>query len=74
MILPTHDEALHEVDLGWHPTAEQLLRRPDLPEPERSSDGADDVRHRAGGRAAAVERLRGLVFREAPWLGIRYAL
>ena len=38
VILLTHNEALHEVNLGWHPTAEGLLWRPDLQEPKRSQN------------------------------------
>ncbi|MCF6509276.1 spore photoproduct lyase family protein [Blastococcus sp. MG754426] len=73
VIMLTHNEALHEVNLGWHPTAEQLLWRPDLQEPKRSQNGQDNVRYRAGVKRAAVARLRELVAREAPWLRIRYA-
>jgi hypothetical protein len=73
VIMLTHNEALHEVNLGWHPTAEQLLWRPDLQEPKRSSNGQDNVRYRAGVKRASVARLRELVARKAPWLRIRYA-
>ncbi|MGY1835317.1 spore photoproduct lyase family protein [Blastococcus sp. SYSU DS0510] len=73
VILLTHNEALHEVNLGWHPTAEQLLWRPDLQEPKRSQNGQDNVRYRAAVKRAAVARLRELVARRAPWLAIRYA-
>ncbi|MGY1724805.1 spore photoproduct lyase family protein [Blastococcus sp. SYSU DS0533] len=73
VIMLTHNEALHEVNLGWHPTAEQLLWRPDLQEPKRSQNGQDNVRYRAGVKREAVARLRELVAQEAPWLRIRYA-
>ena len=32
VIFLTHNERLHEVNLGWHPQAEELLWRPDLQE------------------------------------------
>ncbi|TYP86807.1 spore photoproduct lyase family protein [Blastococcus xanthinilyticus] len=73
VILLTHNEALHEVNLGWHPTAERLLWRPDLQEPKRSQNGQDNVRYRADVKRAAVARVRDLVARRAPWLRMRYA-
>ncbi|MGY2082730.1 spore photoproduct lyase family protein [Blastococcus sp. SYSU DS0539] len=73
VIFLTHNEALHEVNLGWHPTAEQLLWRPDLQEPKRSQNGQDNVRYRAPIKRTAIARLRELVARRAPWLDIRYA-
>ncbi|MGY1914476.1 spore photoproduct lyase family protein [Blastococcus sp. SYSU DS0973] len=73
VILLTHNEALHEVNLGWHPTAEQLLWRPDLQEPKRSQNGQENVRYRADVKRAAVARVRDLVAHRAPWLDIRYA-
>src|SRR3712207_6852774 len=38
VILLTHNADLHEVNLGWHPQAEDLLWRPDLQQPKRSQD------------------------------------
>ncbi|RZU30414.1 spore photoproduct lyase family protein [Blastococcus saxobsidens] len=73
VIMLTHNEPLHEVNLGWHPTAEGLLWRPDLQEPKRSQNGQDNVRYRAGVKRAALDRLRGLLAAHAPWLRVRYA-
>ncbi|TFV52562.1 spore photoproduct lyase family protein [Blastococcus sp. TF02A-35] len=73
VIMLTHNEALHEVNLGWHPAAEDLLWRPDLQEPKRSQNGQDNVRYRAGAKRAALARLQGLVRDHAPWLRVRYA-
>src|SRR3954465_11222087 len=39
IIFLTHNQALHEVNLGWHPQGEQLLWRPDLQQPKRSASG-----------------------------------
>ncbi|WP_232246450.1 spore photoproduct lyase family protein [Kitasatospora mediocidica] len=73
IIMLTHNHGLHEVNLGWHPKAEDLLWRPEIQEPKRSQNGSWNVRYRSGGKAAALETLRGLIARHAPWLRIRYA-
>ncbi|MCQ9136135.1 spore photoproduct lyase family protein [Streptomyces hilarionis] len=73
VIMLTHNQELHEVNLGWHPQAEEVLWRPDLQETKRSENGALNVRYAAAGKARAVERLRALVADRAPWLRIRYA-
>ncbi|MFG3550709.1 spore photoproduct lyase family protein [Streptomyces sp. NPDC047725] len=73
VIMLTHNRELHEVNLGWHPRAEETLWRPELQEAKRSGNGALNVRYRAGVKAEAVARLRALVAAHAPWLRIRYA-
>ncbi|MFM2475322.1 spore photoproduct lyase family protein, partial [Burkholderia cenocepacia] len=61
VILLTHNEALHDVNLGWHPRAEELLWTPETQEDKRSQNGAINVRYRADLKRAAVARLRRLV-------------
>jgi len=73
VILLTHNRELHEVNLGWHPKAEDLLWRPDLQQPKRSESGQLNVRYRNEVKRDGVARLRSLVARHAPWLPIRYA-
>ncbi|MFE5733858.1 spore photoproduct lyase family protein [Streptomyces sp. NPDC056528] len=73
VIMLTHNQDLHEVNLGWHPRAEQVLWRPDLQQPKRSENGARNVRYRTGTKASAVESLRRLIDARAPWLRVRYA-
>ncbi|MFE0632137.1 spore photoproduct lyase family protein [Streptomyces sp. NPDC058864] len=73
VIMLTHNAGLHEVNLGWHPRAEELLWRPALQEPKRSQNGDLNVRYRAADKAASVRRLLGLAAEHAPWLRIRYA-
>ncbi|MEW1901727.1 spore photoproduct lyase family protein [Streptomyces sp. NPDC086147] len=73
VIMLTHNEDLHEVNLGWHPRAEEVLWRPDLQQPKRSENGARNVRYRTGAKAAAVASLRRLIDARAPWLRVRYA-
>jgi spore photoproduct lyase family protein len=73
IILLTHNRDLHEVNLGWHPKAEDVLWRPEAQQPKRSQNGQWNVRYRNSVKGAGVERLRALVAETAPWLRIRYA-
>ncbi len=73
VIFLTHNEPLHEVNLGWHPRAEDLLWRPDLQEQKVSQNGAVNVRYRSGMKGQLVERFRELVAEHLPSCTIRYA-
>ncbi|MFJ9743289.1 spore photoproduct lyase family protein [Streptomyces sp. NPDC101166] len=73
VIMLTHNRDLHEVNLGWHPRAEDVLWRPDLQETKRSENGALNVRYEARAKARAVARLRELITARSPWLRVRYA-
>ena len=73
VILLTHNRELHEVNLGWHPQAEDLLWRPEIQQPKRSGNGQDNVRYRNDVKRAGVARLTALIAAHAPWLDVRYA-
>ncbi|MFF8833286.1 spore photoproduct lyase family protein [Streptomyces sp. NPDC015131] len=73
VIMLTHNQDLHDVNLRWHPRAEGTLWRPEIQQAKRSENGAMNVRYRNATKAAAVETVRDLVARHAPWLTIRYA-
>ncbi|MFF3160299.1 spore photoproduct lyase family protein [Streptomyces sp. NPDC003273] len=73
VIMLTHNRELHEVNLGWHPRAEDVLWQPGIQQGKRSENGALNVRYDHVVKARAVEELRGLVAQHAPWLRIRYA-
>ncbi|MGV9629490.1 spore photoproduct lyase family protein, partial [Streptomyces sp. NPDC003487] len=73
VILLTHNQDLHEVNLGWHPKGEDLLWQPGIQQAKRSQNGALNVRYRNRVKAEAVDALRELVATHAPWLRIRYA-
>ncbi|MDD7937981.1 hypothetical protein PHK61_06065 [Actinomycetospora lutea] len=64
---------LREVNLGWHPQAEDVLWRLEAQEAKRTQHGGDVVRYRVDVKRRAVARFRELVARHAPWLTIRYA-
>lgn len=73
VIMLTHNKDLHELNLAWHPRAEEVLWQPDLQQAKRSENGSWNVRYRTSEKAAAVAALRSLVASHAPWLRIRYA-
>ncbi|MCZ2804289.1 spore photoproduct lyase family protein [Modestobacter sp. VKM Ac-2983] len=73
VIMLTHNEGLHEVNLGWHPQAEELLWRPELQQPKVSQNGQVNVRYRNDVKRAGVLRLQELIRQHAPWLRVRYA-
>ncbi|MFC9583423.1 spore photoproduct lyase family protein [Streptomyces yangpuensis] len=73
VIMLTHNQALHELNLDWHPRAEDVLWRPGLQQSKRSENGSWNVRYRHDVKAGAVATMRELVATHAPWLRIRYA-
>ncbi|GMA32882.1 spore photoproduct lyase family protein [Litorihabitans aurantiacus] len=73
VIFLTHNEQLHEVNLGWHPRAEDVLWRPDLQEEKVSQNGATNVRYRWQDKQRHVAQLLDLLARRAPWCPVRYA-
>ncbi|MDR6167494.1 DNA repair photolyase [Microbacterium paludicola] len=73
IIMLTHNEGLHEVNLGWHPRGEDLLWTPRMQETKRSQNGAINVRYRSPLKGEAVAALCALIERELPSCRIRYA-
>ncbi|WP_250400151.1 spore photoproduct lyase family protein [Streptomyces cellostaticus] len=73
VIMLTHNRELHEVNLGWHPRAEDVLWQPGVQQGKRSENGALNVRYDHLVKGRALDDLRGLVATHAPWLRIRYA-
>ncbi|MEV0253902.1 spore photoproduct lyase family protein [Streptomyces sp. NPDC050732] len=73
VIMLTHNQALHEVNLGWHPRAEEVLWQPDIQETKRSQNGALNVRYSLDVKQRSLARLRELLAARAPWLRVRYA-
>ena len=73
VIFLTHNEALHQVNLGWHPQAEELLWQPGIQEAKRSGTGGDNVRYRAAYKRVWMQRFTDLVAERLPYCRIRYA-
>ncbi|WP_204279913.1 hypothetical protein, partial [Serratia marcescens] len=64
---------LHEVNLAWHPKAEDWLWRPDLQEAKVSQGGMENLRYRRAWKRRWLDQL--LAWREAliPYCAVRYA-
>ena len=73
VIMLTHNRDLHEVNLGWHPKAEDALWRPDLQQAERSQSGMWNVRYRNNVKREGVQAVTDLIAAHTPWLRVRYA-
>jgi spore photoproduct lyase family protein len=73
IIMLTHNRDLHEVNLGWHPKAEDVLWRPELQQAKRSQSGMWNVRYRNDRKRGGVQTLQDLIATHAPWLRVRYA-
>ncbi|MDT9594970.1 spore photoproduct lyase family protein [Nocardioides zeae] len=73
VIMLTHNAALHDVNLGWHPRGEELLWRPDLQESKTSHSGQENVRYRARWKRRWLDQLLELIGTELPGCRVRYA-
>lgn len=73
IIFLTHNRGLHEVNLGWHPRAEELIWQPDLQQMKRSQNGDLNVRYRTGAKGGYVRALTDLIAQRTPYMRVRYA-
>ena len=73
VIFLTHNAALHEVNLDWHPRGEELIWRPDIQEAKTSRNGQQNVRYRTGWKGTWVRRLLAVLEQELPSCRVRYA-
>lgn len=73
IILLTHNAALHAVNLGWHPKAEELLWRPDIQEAKTSESGGDNLRYRSPWKGRWIARFRDVMAERIPYCRVRYA-
>jgi spore photoproduct lyase family protein len=73
IIFLTHHAGLHEVNLEWHPRAEDVLWQPNLQETKISNMGGRNIRYKVGLKQPLVaqfcERLRA----KMPYCEVRYA-
>lgn len=73
IIFLTHNERLHDVNLQWHPKAEELLWQPEFQETKVSQCGDVNVRYKSGWKGAQVRALREVLARHMPYCRVRYA-
>jgi spore photoproduct lyase len=73
VIMLTHNEGLHDLNMSWHPKAETFLWRPDIQEEKRSENGMANVRYRHGWKRQWLDQLLGWMGETMPYCGVRYA-
>jgi spore photoproduct lyase len=73
VIFLTHNERLHQVNLGWHPKAEELLWTPHNQERKVSEGGGVNLRYASGLKGRLVAEFRELLHRRMPYCKVRYA-
>lgn len=73
VIFLTHNDRLHDVNMGWHPKGEELLWRPDIQETKFSQTGGKNVRYKRGLKKDLVDTFVDMMHTHMPYCGIRYA-
>ena len=73
IIFLTHNEQLHNVNMGWHPKAEEVLWRPDIQQVKYSQTGQRNVRYKNNLKRSIVDELVTLCHEIIPYCNIRYA-
>ena len=73
IIFLTHNDKLHEVNMGWHPQAESILWQPDIQEKKFSQTGGRNVRYKRGLKGQLVSQFEELLRNEIPYCTIRYS-
>lgn len=73
IIFLTHNEQLHQINLGWHRKGEELLWKPDLQETKYSQTGGKNLRYKRGFKGEIVSEFCSLLTTELPECRIRYA-
>ena len=73
VIFLTHNDRLHQINLGWHPAAESILWRPELQETKFSQTGGRNVRYKRGLKSTLVTEFCDLLQERLPECRIRYA-
>jgi spore photoproduct lyase len=73
VIFLTHNDKLHQINLGWHPKGEEYLWTPVLQETKYSQTGGRNLRYKRGFKAELVDSFCTLLMQMLPECRIRYA-
>ena len=73
VIFLTHNDKLHDINLGWHPKGEEYLWTPELQETKYSETGGRNLRYKRGFKSDIVESFCTLLMKTLPACRIRYA-
>jgi len=73
IIFITHNDILHEINLGWHPKGEEYLWKPELQETKYSQTGGRNLRYKRGFKGELVQSFCELLKQHLPECRVRYA-
>ena len=73
IIFLTHNAQLHDVNLQWHPKAEQFLWTPETQQVKRSEGGMLNLRYKVAWKQKWLGRFQELLADRLPYCGVRYA-
>lgn len=73
IIFLTHNQPLHEVNMLWHPKAEEVLWTPEVQQVKYSQTGQRNVRYKNNLKRELVDELVNLCTELIPYCKIRYA-
>jgi spore photoproduct lyase len=73
IIFLTHNAQLHEVNMQWHPKAEQYLWTPETQQVKRSEGGMFNLRYKVAWKQKWLARFQELLADKLPYCGVRYA-
>jgi spore photoproduct lyase len=73
IIFLTHNAQLHEVNMQWHPRAEQYLWTPETQQVKRSEGGMFNLRYKVAWKRQWLERFQELLADRLPYCRVRYA-
>lgn len=73
IVFLTHNEDMHEVNMGWHPKAEEVLWRPEIQERKVSGTGGVNLRYKVSIKRKMVSDLLEVLNRHMPYCKVRYA-
>ena len=73
VIFLTHNASLHEVNLRWHPRAEDLLWRPALQQKKLSQNGMWNLRYKMHEKRRYLATFLATLTRSLPYCEVRYA-
>jgi spore photoproduct lyase len=73
VIFLTHNDKLHQINMGWHPRSEEYLWTPELQETKYSQTGGRNLRYKRGFKSDIVGQFTTLLEECLPDCVIRYA-
>jgi spore photoproduct lyase family protein len=73
IIFLTHNRDLHEVNMRWHPRAEDYLWTPETQQTKRSEGGMWNLRYKVAWKQKWLTRFQQMLSDRLPYCGVRYA-